>query len=210
MKKVFITGSSSGLGKKLATTFAERGFDILLHGRNRDKLEDIIADLARFDVECDFVMADLSNQADLNKLIKDVKNAGVTILVNNAAMLCPGLELLKLKDDFVSKSIAVNLFAPILLTKGLLEDIEGVININSIAGIERKKNRTIYCSTKAGLKAFSEVLSLETGSQILDVYISKIKSHPSDFGLDLDYVSGQICSAFMQQQREIILDGRVS
>ena len=66
----------------------------------------------------------------------------------------------------------------------------------------------MYCATKSALKAFSETLSLETDVRILDVYISKLKKNPSDYGLKMETVASEIYKSFSVSDRSLILDGR--
>lgn len=112
-----------------------------------------------------------------------------------------------LSQLYVDRSIDVNIRVPIFLIKNLVDCLHSIININSIAGIERKK-RTIYCTTKSALKVFSETLSLECDVHILDVYDSKLRKDRNDFCVDVEIASEQVLKAHLAHDRSLIIDER--
>ena len=143
------------------------------------------------------------------ELIDLAIKSNVQVLINNAAILCSGKKLNTLEDSYIDNSIELNFKIPILLVKYLYENLKSIIMINSMAGINPKKNRTMYCSTKSALKMFSETLMLETDINILNVYISKLKKSNDDFGLNMDEVSSMIYRSFKNQEKYLNIDGRV-
>ena len=206
---ILITGSSSGLGAELARTYAFNEYNIILHGRNFDKLVKLMTEINRAGVSCEYVLGDLRSKDCLSRLVSVARSKNIKYLINNAAILCQGKPLIDLEQSYIDDALYVNLGVPIYLVKNLCRELVHVININSIAGYERKSNRTIYCATKSALRAFSETLSLETEIKILDVYISKLRKDQSDFGLEMGIVASQIFDAFMSTERSLILDGRI-
>ena len=88
--------------------------------------------------------------------------------------------------------------------------LNGVININSMSGLENKKLRTIYASSKWGLKGFSECLKKEDlDLKILDVYPSSIKTNVNiTYGMDPGNVAKSIYTSYYQNKTELIIDGR--
>ena len=66
-----------------------------------------------------------------------------------------------LKDfpyEKIESMIKVNLIAPIKIINNLVNILDHVININSMVGMEPKKNRSLYAASKWGLRGFSESL----------------------------------------------------
>lgn len=209
LDKLLITGSTSGLGKNLAIFFAQKGYDLILTGRNTDELKRTKNFLQKkYKIKCNIITGDLTKTKDIKKIVNfSIKNK-ITVLVNNAGALCSGNKLTDLLPEQIDKMLKVNLYAPILLTKYLMEHIDLIININSIAGLENKKQRTIYCTTKSGLRTFSNTLRLETDLKIIDVYISKIKTSDNDYGLNYESIIDKIYNAYINKFDEIIIDGR--
>ena len=205
---VMITGSSSGLGEQLAIEYAEKGFDIILHGRDAYRLKKVHERILGAGVRCEAVLGNLEEHELLIELVNLAREKNTKILINNAALLCRGESLVDLDQRYIDSAIAVNLQAPIFLIKNLISQLMYIVNINSVAAYERKQNRTIYCASKGALKIFSETLSLETDTKLLDVYISKLKKSPLDFGLDLNIVASEVYNSFHTNDHSLVLDGR--
>jgi short-subunit dehydrogenase len=187
--KVLITGCSSGLGVFLAEKFEKEGHKVLRHN---GKLH-----------------FDLSNQNEVLSLAEEAKKFGVSILINNAAIVCPDFEFENYSFDLIDKMIDVNLRAPIILTLSLLPELKNIININSIVGLEIKKNRTLYSATKWGMRGFFNSFKTNSSAKVLDVYPSNIQTTPDRLNaLDINFVVDSIYNAYVVEQTELILDGR--
>jgi NAD(P)-dependent dehydrogenase (short-subunit alcohol dehydrogenase family) len=122
---VLITGSTSGLGRATASVLAERGAAILMHGRNREKLERIARELEREsgNERIRTYLADLASLDQVRRLATEVErtNERLDLLINNAAMGFgapnAGRET---SEDGYELRLAVNYLAPYLLTLLLL------------------------------------------------------------------------------------------
>lgn len=190
-KKVLITGTSRGLGYQLAKKFETEGHNVFQHFGKKDY--------------------DLKSQMEIEELAKNAKQFGVKVLINNAGILCPGIEFKDYSLEKINEFIDVNLRAPIVLIHLLKDEIENIININSIVGLEVKRNRTLYSASKWGLRGFSNSLKTESECpDILDVYVSRLvdQDKNTDKGLQTKKVSELIYDAFVKKQKELILDGR--
>ena len=210
LNKVLITGSSSGLGNHLALHFSKKGHEILLHGRNEKELIKIKNKINKNGSNAEYVVADLSNNHELELLCNKAKKENIKILINNAGITCPGLPLKELSYKNIDFMIAVNLIAPIKIINTLNKILDHVININSMVGLEAKKNRSIYASSKWGLRGFSESLKKEEILyKILDVYPTNIKTWPErENAMDINFVLNSIYDAMLKEEKELILDGR--
>ena len=190
-KNVLITGTSRGLGYQLAKKFEKEGHNVLQHFGKKDY--------------------DLKSQIEIEDLAKNAKQFGVKVLINNAGILCPGIEFKDYSLEQINEFIDVNLRAPIVLIHLLKDEIENIININSIVGLEVKRNRTLYSASKWGLRGFSNSLKTESEClDILDVYVSRLvdQDKNANEGLQTKKVSDLIYEAFVKKQKELILDGR--
>tara|TARA_Y100000590_G_C15675864_1_gene997998 strand:- start:51 stop:698 length:648 start_codon:yes stop_codon:yes gene_type:complete len=210
--KVLITGATGGLGYHLAKYFFSKGHPLLIHGRNKDKLDQIKKEIDNSEGKINSIVVDLSNFEDIKNFSKQAIKDEVKILINNAGVICPGKNLHDLTDKEIDNMIKVNLRAPILLTKYLSKQLKNVININSIVGREPKKNRTLYAATKWGLRGFSESLKKEdNGFEILDVYPTNIRTWPErKNAMDVDFVVKKIYDSMIANEEELILDGRIN
>ncbi|MES2960908.1 MAG: SDR family NAD(P)-dependent oxidoreductase [Pseudomonadota bacterium] len=205
--KVLITGSSNGLGWYLAQEFARRGHDILLHGRNLEKLQEL---KNKIGAQAEIYVCDLRDQNELKKLADFALQKNVKILVNNAGVICPGKELKDVDLQVINDMIDTNLKAPIFLTKLMMSGISDIININSMSGMESRKNRALYASSKWGLRGFAQSFKLEeTGINVLDFYPTNMKTWPTrENAMEIDFVTAKIYQAFENKDKELILDGR--
>lgn len=131
-KTILITGSTDGIGKLTAQTLVSRGHRVILHGRNRSKLEATSAEIGG---DTESYVADLSQLSDVETLAASIleKHEHLDVLINNAGVLKTanartpsGLDL----------RFVVNTFAPYVLTRRLLPglgDTGRVVNLSSAA-----------------------------------------------------------------------------
>ena len=190
-KTVLITGASRGLGYQLAKKFEEEGHNVFRHLGKRDY--------------------DLNNQDEIEKLAYAAKERGVEVLINNAGILCPGINFKDYTLKKINEFLDVNLKAPIVLMSLLKNELKNIININSMVGLEVKRHRTLYSASKWGLRGFSNSLKMESEFlHILDVYVSRLVDDDENNmkGLNTKYVSELIYDAYLKKENELILDGR--
>ena len=209
LDKVLITGSSSGLGKSLARYFFEKGHEVILHGRDASSLKEVKKNISETSL-IDYYACDLNNEHDVFNLSKYASLKKVNLLINNAGVHCANKNFLDLDISYITNIINVNLKAPILLSHSMLKFINGIININSMSGIETKNFRTLYASTKWGLKGFSDCLKHEFEDKtILDVYPTGIITNEEIVhGMQLDFVVKKIYKSYYNNEGKLILDGR--
>lgn len=150
--RVLVTGATGGLGQAIARELRTRGAELVLSGRKAEVLEELAAE-----VDATTVAADLSRTEEVDRL---VETAGrVDVLVANAGLPASG-DLLDFSAEEVSRAIAVNLQAPILLARAvapqMLERGRGhIVVMGSVAGITASGGTSIYNATKFGLRGFS-------------------------------------------------------
>mgnify|MGYP003118703555 FL=1 len=207
-KSVLITGSSRGLGMYLAIKFDKEGHNVILTGRNEKDLKSVQSQLKNDSV---IVVGDLRDYGDLLNINYESRVNNVSVLINNAGVVCPGLSIDSLKVETITEMIDVNLLSPIVLTKLLYDKVDDIININSMVGLEPKKHRTIYGSTKFGLKGFSDSLRLESDKNIVDVYPTRIQTYPERKNcMDIKFVCDKIYESYSKKlNKDLILDGRL-
>lgn len=158
MKKVLVTGGSSGIGKSICEHLTSKGYEVLGTSRNPEKITNSKIDLAPLDVTSE------ESIENLCVLIKK-KWGGLDILINNAGIGFMGpLELAK--SDQIRNAWETNVFGLMKITQTMLpllkESGSGrVINIGSIGGKMGLPYRGWYSAAKGSLEILSESLALE-------------------------------------------------
>lgn len=137
-KVILITGSSDGIGKITAKALAEQGHAIIIHGRDKAKTEKVCEEIKTQtgNNNVNYIVADLLSLAEIKQMATEfnIKYDHLDVLINNAGAIF-GKERETSKDSY-EKTIALNLFAPFLLTQLLLpalkkSDSARIINLSS-------------------------------------------------------------------------------
>jgi short-subunit dehydrogenase len=193
-----VTGASDGIGVELARQLLAKDFNVILHGRNPDKLSRLQQDLSKqFPSRRAVVIAataddPLNSVPKVETLVKDIEKQGgrLTVLINNVGgTLMSGPTYRSLEElpyDTVDKQISLNLRFPTLLTKTLLPILKVnkpslIINVGSYAGEQRNPWLPIYAPSKAFNHAFSMTLTSEmraskTDIEVLGILVSQVSS----------------------------------
>ncbi|AFN74558.1 oxidoreductase, short chain dehydrogenase/reductase family [Melioribacter roseus P3M-2] len=136
-KTILITGSTDGIGKQTADELAKRGHHIIIHGRNRNRIDATVGELTRkySKVNIDGIGADFSSLRNVVKLSDEIKQnyPHINVLINNAGVYS---QKKTLTEDGYELTFAVNHLAHMLLTWLLLDAIAEpgrIINVSSIA-----------------------------------------------------------------------------
>lgn len=165
MKKVWlITGSSKGLGKSLAQEVLAKGDQLVATARNTDHLKDLSE---KFPSQVLILPLDVNDHAQITSALeKTIERFGrIDVLVNNA-----GFGVIGAAEAFtqaqVESQLAVNLFAPIEITRAVLPIMRKqrsghILQVSSIGGRVGNAGLTMYQAAKFGLAGFSEALSKE-------------------------------------------------
>ncbi len=157
-----VTGASSGIGWEIARQLAGAGAQVLVHGRDTARLSALAETTGGVALP-----GDLAHEGGAGRLAAaalEVRGR-IDVLVNNAGVGHAG-PFGEMSEQGIARMIAVNLTAPITLTRLLLPEMrrEGrgnVTFVTSIAGRLGVAEEAVYAATKAGLDTFAESLRLE-------------------------------------------------
>ena len=161
-----ITGASSGIGADFASELADRGYDLILTARRRDRLEELKEELtARFSIRVEVLVADLGNPAGAQQLFDQVRSLSlpVKLLVNNAGLGRFGaFDSQSLSD--IQAMIQVNLASLTTLTRLFADQMAHagggyILNVSSFSAIQPTPDYAVYSGTKAYVMAFSQALN---------------------------------------------------
>lgn len=165
----FITGSTAGIGKATAELFAKNGYDIIITGRRKERLEEFSRQLkTNFRIDVFSLNFDVRNLEEVQHAIQSIpdKWKKIDVLVNNAG-LAVGLSSIQegLIDDW-ERMIDTNIKGLLYITRTLapimIENGFGhIVNIGSIAGKEVYANGNVYCATKHAVDALSKSMRID-------------------------------------------------
>jgi serine 3-dehydrogenase len=168
-KIVLVTGASNGIGTSCARAFAREGARLLLCARREERLR-AVADAIRAETNADVhaFTLDVRNQPAVEEAIRGLPPAWseIDILVNNAG-LSRGLD--KLHEGLLSdweEMIDTNVKGLLYVTRAVLPGMIArgcghVINVGSIAGHEAYPGGSVYCATKAAVRALTAGLRMD-------------------------------------------------
>ena len=166
-KTVLVTGAGRGLGHGVARGLAGYGATVLGVARTEPELLELATAVGESGGLVETYVADLSQPETVATLASKIveRHGGVDAIINNAAILrmIPFVTLAAADFD---ETIAVNLLAPVRLTRAFLPAMQergrgAIINVSSAAGIQPFANETDYCAAKYGLEGFSYSLAME-------------------------------------------------
>jgi NAD(P)-dependent dehydrogenase (short-subunit alcohol dehydrogenase family) len=164
-RTALITGSSRGLGRALATALADRGWHLVVDGRDAGRLTGTVAALAHPD-RVTAVPGDVADPGHRTALAEAV-GPRLDLLVNNASELGPSPlpALADLRTDDLRHVLDVNVVAPLALAQAVLPALQvvggAVIDISSDAAVEAYAGWGGYGASKAALDQLTAVLAVE-------------------------------------------------
>lgn len=161
--RVVLTGASGGIGLAIATQLCASGAQVLAVARHREPLTSL---LERYPLQLAWMTADLTFLADRRKVQAAAQEMGGVNLLINAAGVNHFAMLEQLEDSDINAMLAVNISAPICLTKLLLPLLKQaasamVVNVGSTYGSIGYPGYASYCATKFAVRGFSEALRRE-------------------------------------------------
>ena len=167
-KLIFITGATSGIGEACARKFAEMGSNLILNGRNTEKLEALKEELTARGVEVLTLPFDVRNREEMRRAVDSLEGKWqqIDVLVNNAGLVL-GMDKehegsLDEWDIVIDTNIKALLAMTRMIVPGMVERQRGhIINIGSIAGDAAYAGGSVYCATKAAVKALSDGLRID-------------------------------------------------
>ena len=196
-KTAIVTGSSKGIGKAIAFSLARSGVKVTLAARHREGLDPVEKVIRDNGGQCIAVRADISEEADVARLIETSTKAfgTVDILVNNAGH---GI-FSKVADSSVEEfdgMMKVNLRGVYLCCKAVIpimtqQKSGAIINIASLAGKNSFVGGAIYSATKWGLIGFSRSLMLEvrdSNIRVVSICPGSVNTSFSDHSKDSEKI----------------------
>jgi 3-oxoacyl-[acyl-carrier protein] reductase len=174
-RNAFVTGASRGIGRACALTLARAGARVALGARQRDRLEQVAAEIRAAGseacvVEIDMVSSD-SIRAAFAYLAREFGR--IDILVNNAGVTRDGLAMRMKKEDWelvLQTNLSGAFFAIQQVLPGMMRERWGrIINVSSVVGLCGNPGQANYVASKAGLIGLTKSLAQEMASRSVTV-----------------------------------------
>ena len=225
-RSILLTGGGSGIGRSLALQLADHQVRLALVGRRRHPLEEVADQVRSRGIEAHVVPADLTAAGAPGEVVARAVEVlgGLDVLVNNAGNVRAG-RIEQLSEEEVLAQVALNLTAPVLLTRAALPALrasgEGlVVVVSSTIGLVGLPFYATYAATKAGVAHFAESLRRELhgeGVAVLTVYpgatstpMMESSQAGADLGFDYespDAVAAAILTAIAEEESSVVRGG---
>jgi len=159
-----VTGASVGIGEQFARQLAERGYDLVLFARDKDRLDALAREIEGTDgTRAEVLPADLTDAGQLASV--EARVGTVDVLVNNAGFGTFG-SFHELDIDTETREINLNIVALVRLTHAAASAMAergsgGILNVSSLAGFQPGPSNATYGATKAFVTSFTEAVHEE-------------------------------------------------
>ncbi|OBF19135.1 short-chain dehydrogenase [Mycobacterium kubicae] len=162
-QKALVTGATSGIGRAIAKRLAAEGAEVIVHGRNGARAEEVVHEITAQGGTAGFLTADLSDTADIERLARDAGD--VDILVNNAGVY-QFLGTAEMTDDGFALHMNLNTRAPYVLVRLLAPGMArrgrgAIVNISTLAATVPTAGTGMYAASKAALEQLTRVWAAE-------------------------------------------------
>ena len=169
-KNVLISGGGSGIGHAICLRLAAEGANIILIDKDLKGGQSVEQELKLQNTKVLFVQADITSEADVEKVHKEATLffGTIDVLVNNAGAAFAENYAMTTLENW-NQDIALNLTGHYMLTRLFLPDMEAqgkgaITNISSVNGAQSFGNPA-YSAAKAGVISFTQTLAIEYGSK---------------------------------------------
>ncbi|WP_205874867.1 SDR family NAD(P)-dependent oxidoreductase [Mycobacterium camsae] len=178
--RALVTGATSGIGRAIALQLAQRGAEVVVHGRNAQRGAEVVREIENSSGKARFIAAELNDAAQVRRLAAEAGD--VDILINNAGVFIFG-DTVDTDDAVFDEHVNVNMRAPYLLVQTLAPGMVGrghgaIVNISTLAASAPKRKGGIYGATKAALELLTKVWADEFGES--GVRVNAVAAGPTD------------------------------
>ena len=207
-KVVVITGSSSGIGKATALAVGLRGAQVVINGRNEEKLERAHASLKSTFKDVIAVAADISSVAGAQQLIEAsiLEYGRIDVLINNAGMSSRGY-FDTVSPQAMEDMMRINFLGCLYPSRFAIEHLKktqgSLVFISSVAGIRGLPETSLYCASKMALTSIAESLRVELWEAKIHVGIVYVGITENDPGKQVIAADGSLVTLQKRDQRNL-------
>lgn len=168
-KNILVTGASSGIGQGIAITCSKMGANVIISGRNKEKLSYTLSQMT--DGNHKIIIADLTKNGDISKLVDDLSELdGIVYCAGiGQRILCK-----QIGEDDLDSIMAVNFKASVMLQTEILKKRKinrqsSIVFISSIATDSPSYGNALYSASKGAIASYANCLSLELAPRLIRV-----------------------------------------
>jgi short-subunit dehydrogenase len=205
MRKVLITGATSGFGKLLVESFLRNGDVVIATGRNLTGRQEILAsERSKFPGKLFEYSLDVTNKSEVQKVFTEITHQHKTldILINNAGFgLFGALE--DLSEEQIRYQMEVNFFGTVSVTKAFLPMLRQsrgkIFNFSSVFGFMGFPLTSVYCASKYAIEGLTESLRGELSPHGVQVCLIEPGGYRTNFGESLSWAESPGSSPYHLQ-----------
>jgi uncharacterized oxidoreductase len=215
---IFITGGGSGIGRGLAEALYARGNKVIISGRRRANLDEVVAAHPGMEaVELD-VTDPTSIDAVAARLIAD--HPDLNVLINNAGIMLPDRAAGRIDDKLLVDTVATNLVGPIRMTGALVDHLKRkqdavIAYTSSVLGFVPMAVTAVYSATKAAIHSYAlsqRFLLKDAGVRVLEVAPPWVRtdlmnSREAEQAMPLDQFIAEAMVLLGSDAAEIVVNG---
>ena len=172
-KRILITGAAKRIGKEMALSFFNKGWDIVIHYNSSKEEAEALADQMNSERNNSamLVQANLDNANEVEMLVEKIlsKNGSIDALINNASTFYP-TPIGTFSEENWNALMGSNLKAPLFLIQSFYKELEKnkgfIINVTDINVDRALVNHSIYLAAKSGLQTLTKSLAKELAPNI--------------------------------------------
>lgn len=168
-KIIMITGATAGFGKATAVQFAKNGYDIIITGRRKDRLDEMEKELLSYgNIKVLSLNFDVRNREEVASVIGNLPEEwkAIEILVNNAGLAVGMDHIDKGNIDDWERMIDTNIKGLLYVTRAVsplmvARNRGHIFNLGSIAGKENYEYGNVYCASKSAVDSLSRSMRID-------------------------------------------------
>ncbi len=167
-KVALITGGSKGLGRAICLAYAREGASVVTFSRDAVALKEVDEELSQIGRPHLVRPGDITKSEDIKKVVgESISTYGrIDILVNNASLLGPRVEIVNYPEEDWRAVLNTNLYGAFLLSKEVAQPMiaqrsGSIINVSSSVGRRGRARWGAYAVSKFGIEGMTQVLADE-------------------------------------------------
>lgn len=176
-KTAIVTGAAGGIGEALCAKLADYEMNLVITGRNREKLDALAGELGKNGVQVCVCAGDLADLAFADEVLNSARKSfgGVDVIINNAG-LSHNCTVAEMTPDLFDSIMQVNVRAPYFLCQHALDDLRKsdcatIINICSVVAHKGYPKQSVYAASKHALLGLSKSMANEWYKENIRVHV---------------------------------------